>query len=121
MPSARASIVGSRVEVRVRRREVGVVVVVGFVVEGREGMVRFVCIGGMVVGDGEVRVSRMESCSGERKVGSKVGRDGGGGCFEVEVETGMEGASFESSSLSLTFSFGGLRRSSHVLRSSCNL
>jgi len=85
------------------------------------GMWRVVGIGCM--GVGKVRVSRMNSCSGERKVVSKVGRDGGGGCFEVEVgleaETGMEGAPLVSWSLSS--SLGGFRRPSQVLRSSCNL
>ena len=55
----------------------------------------------------------------------------GGGCLEVDVddvvvvvvelETGMGAASFVSLSLSVSLSFGGFSRSSHVLRSSCNL
>lgn len=85
------------------------------------GMWRSVGMG--CVGVGEERFSRMDSCSGERKVVSKVGSDGGGGCSEVavvvEVDTGIEGTSIVP--LSLFLSFGGFRRSSHVFRSSCNL
>lgn len=66
--------VGSRVEAMVRMREVGVSVVL---VDDGGGMVRVV--GSGFIGAGEARVSRMESCSGERKAVSKVGRDGGGG------------------------------------------
>jgi hypothetical protein len=104
--------VGSRVEAMVRIRDDGV---------DDGGMWRVVGMGWGWLG--AERVSRIESCSGERKVVSKVGSDGGGGCsgvaVVVEVETGMEGTSFVP--LSLLLSLGGFRRSSHVFRSSCNL
>lgn len=104
--------VGSRLEAMVRMRDVGV--------DDGSGTWRVVGMG--CVGLGDVRVSRMDSCSGERKVVSKVVSDGGGGCSEVEVVvevTTLEGASFMP--LSLCLSFGGFRRSSHVFRSACRL